>query len=177
MTVNVKIHLAWSLSDFAADESDENGKGSEPYSVFKFAWGRVLAETEIHALELHPRCVVYRCERGRINRISLFVYHTAVGNASVVEMSGQRYLRSVNLDDNDHRDHLLLRIEGAVPDLWNGAGSGRIQIRVAEHIVYSSLRRSVENFFVSDGEASLAHDGICIIILAVRSGIAYREMI
>ena len=153
MTVNVKIHLAWSLSDFAADESDENGKGSEPYSVFKFAWGRVLAETEIHALELHPRCVVYRCERGRINRISLFVYHTAVGNASVVEMSGQRYLRSVNLDDNDHRDHLLLRIEGAVPDLRNGACSGRIQIRVAEHIVYSSLRRSVENFFVSDGEA------------------------
>ena len=67
VTVNVKIHLARSLSDLAADESDENGKGSEPYSVFKFAWGRVLAETEIHALELHPRCIVYRCKCGRIN--------------------------------------------------------------------------------------------------------------
>ena len=27
VTVNVKIHLAGSLSDLAADESDENGKG------------------------------------------------------------------------------------------------------------------------------------------------------
>ena len=88
VTVNVKIHLAGSLSDFAADESDENGKGSEPYSVFELARGRVLAEPEIHALELHSRCVVYRCKRGRINRIGFFVYYTAIGNAPVVEMSG-----------------------------------------------------------------------------------------
>ena len=128
VTVYTKIYLARCFSDFSADEADENGKRGKPHPILKFAGRAALAETEIHSFKLHACCVIYRRERRRVDRIGFLVYHAAIRNASVIEMCGQRYLRSVNLNNNDHRNHFLLRIEGTVPNLRNGTGSGRIQV-------------------------------------------------